>query len=266
MRTPNRMVGRGGRKDHAIILSLSATNDRRNARIVRRAMSLVSKMFRSLIRRMRMKIVKPLGRNLPDGLLRVSLCDRNPDVAQALASHFQNIDGVEVLEGDLLDLDCDAVVSPANSFGYMDGGIDQHIDRFYDGEAQRALLTLIADRFYGELPVGSATVLRMATRRFPYLVVSPTMRVPGDDLGGTIHAYLAMRAALAAILDQNQEGTARIGSVAVPGLGTGVGGMEPDESALQMRAAYEMIVGEGWRSIQHPLQVPFVMRNKVRHR
>lgn len=37
-------------------------------------------------------------------------------------------------------------------------------------------------------------------------------------------------------------------------------------SAVQMRAAYEMIVGEGWRSIQHPLQAPFVVRNKVRHR
>lgn len=47
-----------------------------------------------------------------------------------------------------------------------------------------------------------------------------------------------------------------------PGLGTGVGGMAPDESALQMRAAYDMIVGEGWRSIQHPLQAPFVMRSR----
>lgn len=217
-------------------------------------------MLRSLFRRMRMKVIKPLGRNLPDGLMRVSLCDRNPEVARALASHFEDVVGVEVLEGDLLDLDCHAVVSPANSFGYMDGGIDKHIDRFYDGEAQRAVLALIADQFYGELPVGSAAVLKMATRRFPYLVVSPTMRVPGDDLAGTIHAYLAMRAALAAILDHNREGAGRIGSVAVSGLGTGVGGMAPDESALQMRAAYGMILGGGWRSIQHPLQAPFVMR------
>jgi O-acetyl-ADP-ribose deacetylase (regulator of RNase III) len=218
------------------------------------------------LRRMRMKVIKPFGRKLPDGLVRVSLCDRNPDVAHALASIFQDIEGVEVLEGDLLDLDCDSVVSPANSFGYMDGGIDTHIDRFYDGEAQRTVLALIADRFYGELPVGSAAVLRMATRRFSYLVVSPTMRVPGDDLGGTINAYLAMRAALAAILDHDRDGAGRIGSVAVPGLGTGVGGMAPDESALQMRAAYDMILGQGWRSIQHPLQAPFVMRTEGKRR
>jgi O-acetyl-ADP-ribose deacetylase (regulator of RNase III) len=211
-------------------------------------------------RRMRMKIVKPLGRNLSDGLVRVSLCDRNPEVAHALAGHFQDVVGVEVLEGDLLALDCDAVVSPANSFGYMDGGIDKNIDRFYDGEAQRAVLALIAERYYGEFPVGSAAVLRMATRRFSSLVVSPTMRVPGDDLGGTINAYLAMRAALAAILDHNRDSSRRIVSVAIPCLDTGVGGMAPDESALQMRAAYDMIIGQGWRSILHPLQAPFVMR------
>jgi O-acetyl-ADP-ribose deacetylase (regulator of RNase III) len=219
-------------------------------------------MLRSLFRRMRMKIAKPLGRKLPDGLVRVSLCDRNPGVARALASIFQEIEGVEVPEGDLLDLDCDAIVSPANSFGYMDGGIDRHIDRHYDGEAQRTVLALIAERFYGELPIGSAAILEMAAHRFPYLIVSPTMRVPGDDLSGTINAYLAMRAALAAILDHNRDGAARIGSVAVPGLGRGVGGMAPDESALQMRAAYDMIVGGGWRSIQHLLQAPFVMRAK----
>ena len=85
------------------------------------------------------------------------------------------------------------------------------------------------------------------------------MRVPGGVVG-TINAYLAMRAAFAAVLDHNQRGTRRIGSVAVPGLGTGVGGMAPGESAHQMRAAYDMIVGGGWRAVLHPAQAPFVMR------
>jgi len=207
-----------------------------------------------------MKVIKPLGRRLPNGLLCVSLCDRNPDVARALAVSFQDVGGVEVLEGDLLRLDCEALVSPANSFTYMDGGIDQHIDRFYEGQAQRAALARGAEQFYGELPVGVATIIEMTSRRFPFLIVAPTMRVPGDQLSGTINAYLAMGAALAAVLDHNLGGNRRIGSVAVPGLGTGVGGMAPEESALQMRAAYDMIVSGGWKQIQHPVQAPFVMR------
>jgi len=211
-------------------------------------------------KRMRTKTIKPFGRGFSDAPLRISLCDRNPAVAIALAESFRDVGAVEVLEGDMLALGCDAVVSPANSFGYMDGGVDQAIDRFYEGRAQEAVLALIAERFYGELPVGSAAVLRMETARFGHLVVAPTMRVPGDHLAETINAYLAMRAAFVAILEHNRSATDPIRSVAVPGLGTGVGAMTAEESALQMRAAYDMIVVGGWRSLVHPAQAPFAMR------
>ncbi|HEV3310128.1 MAG TPA: macro domain-containing protein [Chloroflexota bacterium] len=207
---------------------------------------------------MRSKTLKPFGRGAANSL-RVSLTDRNPEVARALASRFDEVDAVEVLEGDLLSLDCDALVSPANSFGFMDGGIDQSIDRFYGGAAQRAVLDRIADRFYGELPVGSATVIGMPSARFRFLVVAPTMRVPGDSRG-TINAYLAMRAALVAVLDHNGASAGRIASMVVPGLCTGVGWMPADESASQMRAAYDMIIGGGWQTIVHPAQAPFALR------
>jgi len=205
-----------------------------------------------------MKVIKPLGRSRNLSLVTVSLCDADPRIAQTLASHFQDVDGVEVLAGNLFDLDCDALVSPANSFGDMSGGIDQQIDRFYEETAQRATMDRIAERFHGELPVGIATILLMGTRRFPFLIVAPTMRLPGR-VHGTINAYLAMRAALASIADHNQEGRDRIDSVAVPGLCTGVGGMPADEAALQMRAAYDMIVLKGWRQVVHPVQAPFAL-------
>jgi O-acetyl-ADP-ribose deacetylase (regulator of RNase III) len=221
-------------------------------------------MFRSIagrIRRMRLNVLKPCrpGASAP---VRVSLCDRNPDVARALAEHFAGADAAEVLEGDLLALNCDAVVSPANSFGFMDGGIDQAIDRFYAGAAQRAVLDRVVGRYYGEIPVGVAAVIPMPSGRFPFLVVAPTMRVPGD-VRGTVNAYLAMRAALVAVLDHGGAGAGRIASVVVPGLCTGVGGMPPEDAAAQMRAAYDMIVGGGWRSILHPAQAPFTLRPKA---
>ncbi len=217
-------------------------------------------MFRSLagrMRRMRSKMLKRFGRGAATPL-RVSLSDRNPEVAKALAARFDGVDGVEVLEGDLLDLDCDALVSPTNSFGFMDGGVDQAIDRFYGGAAQRVVLDRIAERFYGELPVGSATVIGMPSARFPFLVVAPTMRVPGDSRD-TINAYLAMRAALVAVLDHNGGGGGRIASVAVPGLCTGVGWMSAEESASQMRAAYDMIVCGGWKGVVHPAMAPYAL-------
>ena len=34
-----------------------------------------------------------------------------------------DLEGVSVHYGSILELNCDAVVSPANSFGFMDGGV-----------------------------------------------------------------------------------------------------------------------------------------------
>jgi O-acetyl-ADP-ribose deacetylase (regulator of RNase III) len=169
---------------------------------------------------MRMIVVKPLGRDRDPRLVRLSICDSNRDVAEGLAAGFDDVADVEVLHGDLFDLDCDAVISPANSFGDMSGGIDQRIDRFYDGAAQRETMKRIAERYHGELPVGTATIIALESKRFPYLIVAPTMRAP-SRVSGTLNAYLALRAALAAVIDHNRAGLPPISRIAVPGLGTG---------------------------------------------
>jgi O-acetyl-ADP-ribose deacetylase (regulator of RNase III) len=213
----------------------------------------------SFLRRRRMHVLKPFGKPSPACACRVSLCDTNGHMARALAAAFAEADQVEVVEGNLLDLSCDALVSPANSFGDMGGGIDKRIDDFHGGAAQRVVMAAIAARFFGELPVGMAIVVELASRRFPFLVAAPTMRIPGN-VAGTINAYLAMRAALVAILQHNASSAKGIRSLGVPGLCTGVGGMATEEAATQMRAAYDNVVGGRWQQITHPALAPFAFR------
>ena len=55
------------------------------------------------------------------------LRDTNSMVVAAWSHHFSDTDRVFVSQGDIRDLPdghVDAVVSPANSFGFMTGGID----------------------------------------------------------------------------------------------------------------------------------------------
>jgi O-acetyl-ADP-ribose deacetylase (regulator of RNase III) len=191
--------------------------------------------------------------------LQVSLGDLNPAVARALAAAFDDVPGVEVVEGNLLDLSCDAVVSPANSFGDMGGGIDKAIDDFHQGEAQRRVMAAIAEQFFGELPVGAALVVELPARRFPFVVAAPTMRVAGS-VAGSINAYLSMRAALVAVLKHNAAGSRPIRTLAIPGLGTGVGGIPCHEAAEQMRAAHDNVVGGRWRQVAHAAQAPYALR------
>jgi O-acetyl-ADP-ribose deacetylase (regulator of RNase III) len=198
-------------------------------------------------RRWRMKTLKPFGRSSTSAV-RLSLGDRSARVAQSLSDSFADVDAVEVVEGNLLDLDCDAIVSPANSFGDMSGGIDKAIDDFHGGRAQTAVRSAIIDRYLGELPVGVALLVELGGPRLPSVVAAPTMRVPGD-VRGTINAYLSMRAALVAVLLHNSSSGGTIRSLVIPGLCTGVGGMHGAEAAAQMRAAYDNVVGvtgNGW--------------------
>src|SRR5262245_4905456 len=202
------------------------------------------------IRRRRMITLKPFG-PLGADALRVSVGDLSASVADRLHYHFDGVAAVEVVQGNLLDLDADAIVSPANSFGDMSGGIDKAIDDFHGGEAQRRVTAAIREQFFGELPVGAAIIVQLPGGRLSFVVAAPTMRIPGS-VQGSLNAYLSMRAALVAVLRYNERSAQPIGSLAVPGLGTGVGSLDHDEAAKQMRAAYDNVIGGQWQQVVHP--------------
>jgi len=149
---------------------------------------------------------------------------------------------VHVAKADLTLLPVDAIVSPANSFGFMDGGIDLLYSKYFGWSLQTDLQALLAEQHYGELPVGQAVVVATGHDSIPFLVSAPTMRIPAD-ISATVNVYLAFRAALIAVLAHNARTKTLIQTLLVPGLGTGIGGVAPVAAARQMRLAYDAIVG-----------------------
>jgi O-acetyl-ADP-ribose deacetylase (regulator of RNase III) len=135
-----------------------------------------------------------------------------------------------VIEGDYFAREAGAMVSPANSFGIMDGGLDAAIRDTLGFAVKQSVQRVIVDKHHGELPVGFAELVETGDSRWPLLVVAPTMRVP-ESVANTLNAYLAFRAALLA--------TKRAGvtSLVCCGLGTGIGAMDPPRCAVQMRMA-----------------------------
>src|SRR5580700_10588103 len=124
------------------------------------------------------------------------------NMAAAWRNSFTAVPGVIIVEGDILEGRCDAVVSPANSFGFMDGGIDLAYRCHFGVDLQSRVQAKIRNAFFGELHVGQATVVPTGHDAVRYLVVAPTMRVP-DRIGDTVNVYLAFRAALLAVLAHN---------------------------------------------------------------
>jgi O-acetyl-ADP-ribose deacetylase (regulator of RNase III) len=171
---------------------------------------------------------------------RILLIDRKEPLCTAWAESFSMYENVEVVQGDFFSRDADAMVSPANSFGIMDGGLDLAIRTALGFELEGVVQRMILEHHHGELPVGGSEVVPTAHARWPWLVVAPTMRIP-ESVAQTTNAYLAFRAALLAIRRFNETNGPRIRSVVVPGLCTGVGAMEARRCAAQMRIAFDQV-------------------------
>lgn len=168
------------------------------------------------------------------------LIDKNPSMVSAWREYFEEEDNVKILEGDLTNVSCDAIVSPANSFGFMDGGVDYAISMRLGWELQFELQKIIKNLPEGELIVGKALVMETGDELIPYLVSAPTMRVPMNfNISTSINAYLAMKATL--IETRNHS---KIEYVAIPGFCTGVGKMQTQIAARQMYQAYKEIIKE----------------------
>jgi len=54
--------------------------------------------------------------------MRIILSAIHDPLLKAWREHCADLEGVVVHGGSILDLECDAIVSPANSFGFMDAG------------------------------------------------------------------------------------------------------------------------------------------------
>src|SRR5512147_1366386 len=91
--------------------------------------------------------------------MRLRLRDRNEALVDAWRREFSGVANVEVSCGEIFDLPADAIVSPANSFGFMDGGIDLVYSRRFGWDLQERLQALLRAEHAGELPVGQALIV-----------------------------------------------------------------------------------------------------------
>ena len=183
--------------------------------------------------------------------MHIKLCALTEALATAWENYCGDLNFVSIEQGSILEIDCDAVVSPANSFGFMDGGIDAVYKQYFGEAIELAVRRQIYEVHAGELVVGSADIVETQDEHIPFLIAAPTMRVP-MVIRNTPNAYLAARATFLlvkhGVFTSGQfEGEAvenHVETVALPGLGTGVGKISYDVCAKQVREAINHIVLE----------------------
>jgi O-acetyl-ADP-ribose deacetylase (regulator of RNase III) len=175
--------------------------------------------------------------------LRVILVDPDYRLCEAWTEAFTAHRAVTIVHGRFQDLEAfDCMVSAANSFGLMDGGVDLAIARFFGDSLVDRVQAHIVREYFGEQPVGTSFIAETDDPHHPYVAHTPTMRIP-MSIKTTDYVYLAMWAMLRAVHHHNRSTRLPpIRTVACPGLGTGAGEMPAVEAARQMEIAYRWYV------------------------
>lgn len=125
---------------------------------------------------------------------------------------------IVVKRGDITQLSCDAIVNPANSFGYMGGGVAGAIKRIGGNEIEREAVSKAPIR------VGSAIATTAGTLPCKYVIHAPTMKHPAMRINVN-NVKQATRAALKLGVELNLK------TIAIPGMGTGVGRVPVEDAA-----------------------------------
>ncbi|GAA3379707.1 MULTISPECIES: macro domain-containing protein [Streptomyces] len=172
--------------------------------------------------------------------LRVVLTDVNAEVVESWRAAFADTPGIEIRRGSILDEDVDAWVSPTNSRGRMDGGVDAAVKRFLGAGIQLRVQRAIRDGFAGSLPVGSAVCVPSGAVTPRFLISTPTMETSSQNVSQTLNVALACAAAFQAVHRQNDEKPGSIRSVALVGMGARTGRVPARVCANLMWTGYTL--------------------------
>lgn len=170
--------------------------------------------------------------------IKIYLLDINPMMTNEWNRVFKNYNNITVVHNDLntflKNTPVDCLVSPANSYGLMDGGYDYAITTWYGSDLMNKVQEYIINELYGEQTIGTAICIQ--TNNSPqYLIHSPAMRTPEIIYDYRV-IYNCMRNTLIQAMKHD------IKSIVVPAWGGGCGRVEPNIIANMMLSAYQQLL------------------------
>ncbi len=169
----------------------------------------------------------------------LDLVTNSAGMAEAWGDAFRGCKGIAVHCCDFRAFigqqpDVDAVVSPANSYGLMDGNYDLAITDKFGPELAERVRSVITERFYGEQPVGTSFSVPIPGHEDILLIHTPTMRVPTPIVDPLV-VYQCMRTTLMEAMRTSRQ------RIVVPAFGGACGLLPFKKIAMLMWEAYLQI-------------------------
>lgn len=170
--------------------------------------------------------------------MNIYLLDRKLEQVRYWKLYFSGVRNVQAVCADFADFmdahpDVDCVVSPANSYGLMDGGYDAAITDYFGEELIPAVQAHIREQYFCEQPVGTSCIVSIPGSE-KRLIHTPTMRVP-SVIREPLVVYQCMRTTLMCAMQNNVQ------SIVIPAFGGSCGKVSPLKIAHLMRAAFAQL-------------------------
>ena len=144
---------------------------------------------------------------------------------------MDNADKVELLQGDLTEMDTDAIVNAANNDLQLGGGVAGAIRRKGGDEIQRECDAI------GPVPVGGAAITGGGRLKARFVIHAASMELGGRTTPSDLRSSTAHSLRIAA---QNN-----LKTIAFPAVGTGIAG-------FPMRECAEIMLREVLRHFEQP--------------
>lgn len=173
------------------------------------------------------------------GDIKIYLLDINQEVTNEFKKVFDNYKNISIINNDLISFlnsrKVECIVSPANSFGMMDGGYDLAITNYYEANGID-IISIVQEvlwkKHLGEQPIGTSELIETGKE---LLIHTPSMRVP-MNIAKTNNVYMCMKSVLLCAIEND------IASIVIPAFGGGCGQVNPIDIAHKMRLAYERVL------------------------
>ena len=130
---------------------------------------------------------------------------------------------IQIQKGDITKVKADAIVNPANSYGWMGGGSAGAIKKNGGEEIEKEII----DK--APLEIGKAVATTAGKLPYKAVIHAPTMESPAEK-AMDYNVEMAVRGALLLADDQGFK------TIAMPGMGTGIGDFPKDKAAKIMIA------------------------------
>lgn len=182
--------------------------------------------------------------------MKIYLLDIDKSMTDEWEKEFGNDYGIEIVNDNFKHFmdtheDIDGIVSPANSFGIMDGGYDKAIINYLGENAQTNVYTILDLLFDGYQPIGTSCPISF----YKYTILhTPTMRYPEEIIDKRV-IFDCMYNCLVCAKKANLK------SIVIPAFGACTGKVPRSTVAKLMHLAYDVFINQeaccSWRAVNN---------------